>query len=98
LALIAIEAALLGLPVMATDGPGIREGFPADYPWLASAGDAASFASLLQTALDAPASWASVVTQARDFAQTHFNLTAMCNAYTSLYSQALAVSHDLPRI
>jgi glycosyltransferase involved in cell wall biosynthesis len=90
LALIAIEAALLGLPVIATDGPGIREGFPPDYPWLARAGDAASFASLLQAALDAPASWASVVTQARDFAQAHFNLTAMCNAYVSLYSQAVA--------
>jgi glycosyltransferase involved in cell wall biosynthesis len=89
LALIAIEAALLGLPVVATDGPGIREGFPADYPWLARAGDARSFSELLQRVLDDPNGWAGAVTQARDFARRHFDIGAMCDQYANLYAQAL---------
>jgi glycosyltransferase involved in cell wall biosynthesis len=92
LALIAIEAALLGLPVIATDGPGIREGFPADYPWLARAGEAASFAELLQTALNDPSTWSEKVRQAREFANEHFNQHAMCDAYANLYQQAIARS------
>jgi glycosyltransferase involved in cell wall biosynthesis len=92
LALIAIEAALLGLPVIATDGPGIREGFPQDYPWLARAGDAASFASLLQAALDNPASWAPVISQAQEFARTHFDLGVMCDSYAALYSHSVGGS------
>lgn len=89
LALLAIEAALMGLPVIATDGPGIREGFPTDYPWLSRAGDAASFAAILQSALNDPSTWASRVEQARDFANRYFNQTAMCDAYVSLYADAL---------
>lgn len=89
LALTAIEASLLALPVVATDGPGIREGFPGDYPWLARAGDAASFAQRLQQALDDPASWPAVVQSARQFASQHFDVSAMCDAYTSLYMQAM---------
>ncbi len=92
LALIAIEAALLGLPVIATDGPGIREGFPAQYPWLAKAGDAVSFANLLQHALDDPGSWQSAVLKAREFAQEYFDLRVMCDAYAELYRQAVTGS------
>jgi glycosyltransferase involved in cell wall biosynthesis len=90
LALSAIEAALLGLPIVATDGPGIREGFPPDYPWLAKAGDADDFARLLQGALHHPETWPGVVRQAQDFAQANFNVTAMCDAYAKLYEQAAA--------
>ncbi len=89
LALMAIEAALLGLPVLATDGPGIREGFPEDYPFLAKAGDAGSFAGMLQRAIDDPGSWPVAVGQAQEFAKKHFDVAAMCDAYAELYGQAL---------
>lgn len=89
LALMGIEASLMGLPVIATDGPGMREGFPTDYPYLARAGDPGSFAQALQKALDNPAAWAGAVQQARDFAGKHFDLNAMCDAYARLYQQAV---------
>lgn len=90
LALLAIEAALLNVPVIATDGPGIREGFPGDYPYLAKAGDADGFARLLQQALDNPATLPAAVTSANAFAKQHFDLAAMCDAYADLYAQAMA--------
>jgi glycosyltransferase involved in cell wall biosynthesis len=90
LSLLAIEAALLGLPVIATDGPGFREGFPPDYPWLARAGDPDSFAGVLQQALDDPAAWPGVARQAREFAEKHFDASAMCEAYGELYRQVLS--------
>jgi glycosyltransferase involved in cell wall biosynthesis len=89
LALLAIEAAMLNLPVIATDGPGIREGFPADYPYLAKAGDAADFTRVLQKALNAPADWQSAVRSASSFAKEHFDLQAMCGAYADLYQLAM---------
>jgi glycosyltransferase involved in cell wall biosynthesis len=96
LALMAIEAAMMGLPVIATDGPGIREGFPPDYPWLAKAGDAQSFAALLQKAIDDPATLSNSLEQAQDFARKNFDPAAMCEAYARLYSEALAASSPSP--
>lgn len=90
LALLAIEAAMLNLPVIATDGPGIREGFPSDYPYLSKAGDGASFAQTLQRALDNPSNWPAAVTSANTFAREYFDLPAMCNAYATLYAKAMA--------
>lgn len=88
LALGALEAALIGLPIVATDGPGIREGFPPDYPWLAKAGDADSFAQLLQSALNDPQTWPNAARRAQDFARAHFDVTVMCDAYAALYEEA----------
>ena len=88
LALLPIEAALSNLPVIATDAPGLREGFPKDYPWLAAPGDAASFAKLLQRALDEPEKLPAAARAAHEFARKYFDLTVMCNAYRALYQQA----------
>jgi glycosyltransferase involved in cell wall biosynthesis len=90
LGLLAIEAAVLNLPVIATDGPGIREVFPPDYPWLARAGDAESFSRLLQKALSDPESIAAIVQITRDFAQKHFKPQAMREGYAKLYEQAFS--------
>ncbi|HVT89954.1 MAG TPA: glycosyltransferase [Tepidisphaeraceae bacterium] len=90
LALVAIEAALLAVPVLATDGPGLREGFPGDYPWLAKAGHADGFSQLLQKAIDDPAAIAASVPAAMEFARANFDVTAMCDSYAALYRQAMA--------
>jgi glycosyltransferase involved in cell wall biosynthesis len=89
LALLPIEAALLNLPVIATDAPGLREGFPGDYPWLAEPGDAKSFSQLLQRALDEPNTLQSAAQSAKEFAQKYFDVNVMCDAYRALYQQAL---------
>jgi len=79
----------VGLPVIATDGPGIREASPKITAGLRAAGDAASFAQLLQRAIDDPASLLPAIRSAQAFARRHFDLNAMCDAYARLYEQAI---------
>jgi glycosyltransferase involved in cell wall biosynthesis len=90
LSLVAIEAAMLKLPVVATSGPGLREVFPETHPWLAQPGDTPSFAEALQRALDDPGAWTAAADQAFRHAQRNFDLGAMCDAYAGLYRRAAA--------
>jgi glycosyltransferase involved in cell wall biosynthesis len=90
LGLVAIEAFFAGTPVIATDAEGLREALPPAYPWQAQAGDATSFASLLQSVLTQPESWTNVAEAGRTFARARFTVNAMADAYRSLYRQALA--------
>lgn len=89
LGLIAIEASLARTPVIGTDAEGLRAAFSADYPWLAKADDASSFASVLQLALGQPSAWSEVAARAHAFAEKNFSVAAMAAGYQSLYRQAL---------
>ena len=84
----AVLAAKLGLPVVATDAPGLREALPPDYPWRARPGDAAGFARGLQRALDERASWPVVTRRAGEFARERFDIATMLAAYARLYRSA----------
>jgi glycosyltransferase involved in cell wall biosynthesis len=95
LGLVAVEAFLADSPVIATDAAGLREALPPDYPWQARAGDANSFATLLQQVLAKPESWAAVAKAGRTFAQTRFAVGTMADAYRSLYHQALAIPRPI---
>jgi len=90
LGLVAVEGFLAGTPVVATNAEGLREALPPDYPWQARVGDVASFATLLQQALNQPETWAALAEAGRAFARTRFTVTAMADAYRTLYRQALA--------
>jgi glycosyltransferase involved in cell wall biosynthesis len=94
LGLLAVEAALLNLPVIATNAAGLREVFPENYPWLAKPGDAEDFARLLQRALDEPTAMLGSIRQAREFAAKRFDPTLMCDGYRKLFTQAIA-SHSV---
>ncbi|MGC4073691.1 MAG: glycosyltransferase family 4 protein [Nibricoccus sp.] len=89
LGLVAIEAAMRGVPTVATRSRGLHRAFPADYPWLATPGDAADFARLVQQALDHPEMRAQAGSTARAFAQKHFSMEAMSASYKTLYQKAL---------
>lgn len=89
LGLVAVEATLAGLPVVATQAPGLREALPPDYPWRSGPGDAAGFASVLSDALGNPGRWADAVRAAQQFALTRFSVEAMRNGYHALYAAAL---------
>jgi len=89
LALIPIEASFIAAPLVATDAPGLHETLPADHPWIARAGDASSFAAVLQQALDQPERWTMAGENARAFARERFAVKTMADAYRSLYGQAL---------
>lgn len=89
LGLVAVEAALLGVPVVATDAPGLREALPPNHPWRARAGDVEDFARNLQRALEDRASWPEVARRAREFARARFDAGRMAGEYRRLYARAL---------
>jgi len=91
LSLLAIEAALLALPIVATDAPGMREGLPPTHPWLARAGDPDSFAETLRHALENPASWADAARNAQAFARARFGVRTMYDGYDRLYRKILCI-------
>ncbi len=89
LGLVAIEAALASVPVVATEAEGLRDAFPSDHPWLAKPGDAADFAAKLQQALDQPSLRPAIALRAQTFAQSHFSIGTMARDYRQLYERAL---------
>jgi glycosyltransferase involved in cell wall biosynthesis len=96
LSVLAIEAQLAGVPVIATHASGLSEAFPATHPWLASVGDASDFARQLNAALRAPERWTEVAHRSREHARQHFSAKAMSARYAQLYSNALSrvPAHD----
>jgi glycosyltransferase involved in cell wall biosynthesis len=95
LSLVAIESLLLGLPVVATSAPGLRDGFPADYPWMAPPGDAVAYAELLGRVLNETQNWPFVVESGRGFAREQFNVERMCEEYRKLYQDAVASANPI---
>ncbi len=88
--MIAIEALVQRVPLVATSSIGLREAFPPDYPWLAAPGDAAAFARVLEQALRERARWPAVASSAQAFARERFALPKMASAYERLYQRILA--------
>lgn len=86
LPLLAVEAGLCGLPVLATDAPGLREALPPDHRWKCPPGDPAAFAGLIGRALRETSQWEPSVRAAQDLAQQRFSPAAMGDAYLALYS------------
>jgi glycosyltransferase involved in cell wall biosynthesis len=91
--LTAIEAQAVGLPVVATDAPGLRETLPDGHPWIARAGDAPDFARALLVALGEAAQWPRYVRQSREHVERHFDAVHMCGRYWQLYEEAMAAEH-----
>ena len=89
LALVAIEAAMAGTPVVGTDIAGLREIFPMQYPWLAQAGDAASFAVTLQSAVNDSSRWREVARQTQTYAREKFSAEVMADSYRKVYRRML---------
>ncbi len=89
LPLIAIEAALAGVTVVASRAPGLDEALPPEHPWLADVGDAGAFAQALTRALREPDRWPTVNATAEAFARERFDLGAMQRAYVDLYDEVL---------
>jgi glycosyltransferase involved in cell wall biosynthesis len=92
LGLVAIEATLAGLPVVAADAPGLREALPENYPWRATPGDAQSLANALGAACGARSHWPEIVRSAQSFAASRFSPGTMGAEYRKLYEMQLSLS------
>lgn len=89
LPLVALEAVLAGVPVVATDAPGLDEVLPPDYPWRAPAGDPEAFALCLGRALAHPPGRNDDLVAAQHFARTRFSPEAMLAGYRRLYDRVV---------
>jgi glycosyltransferase involved in cell wall biosynthesis len=90
LSVLAIESLMLGLPVVATRAPGLVDGLPPDWPWLAEPGDAADYAQLLSRVIDEAGSWPAVALMGQAFARKNFDVAAMADGYRRIFTQSLA--------
>ena len=88
LGLVAVEAVLCGVPLVATAVPGLQEALPADYPWRARPEDPADLAAQISRALRSSAPWRSATASAQDFVRARFDPAAMGAAYRRLYAAA----------
>jgi glycosyltransferase involved in cell wall biosynthesis len=87
--LIALEAMLQGVTLVATDAPGLREQLPPGHPWRARAGDAADFARVLQDVLDRPEALPEAARTAQEHVRGRFSAETMLTAYAALYASLL---------
>ena len=85
LPLTAAEAAMAGLPVVATQAPGSVEALPPDHPWMAQVGDAKSFANCLNDAFARIEEWPEIARSTRSFAEDTFSIDRMAQDYAKLY-------------
>lgn len=89
LALIAIEALVAGVPVVAFRAPGLSEVFPNTYPLLSAPGDVAGLAQLLAQVIDQPEEWQRAMVPHSTYARQHFSLEGMTERYRQLYRGTL---------
>lgn len=89
LGMIAIEALLRRVAIIATAAPGLREAFPADYPWLAVPGDAADFAQTLTEAIRARPTWSRVMETTQTDTLERFSIGRTATRYEGFYRQIL---------
>lgn len=90
LALVAIEALLARIQVVATGATGLREALPPEHPWTAQPEDVAGFAAALTAALAQRNSWRAIAESGHAFAAKQFNVETMTGGYRALYRRALA--------
>jgi glycosyltransferase involved in cell wall biosynthesis len=88
LPLLAVEALMAGVPVVAFDSPGLREVFPAGYPLLAPTQNVEAIAALLARRIAAPVLPDRERTIA--FVQERFGLHRMAQEYAGLYDRMVA--------
>lgn len=89
LGLVAVEAILNGVIVIATDSEGLLEALPENYPWRAKSGSAKSFAETLTDALIHREKWSAILEEAQDFCLRRFSIEAMSNRYSEVYIKGI---------
>ena len=87
LSLLAVEALCAGIPLLATNAPGLDEVLPDWYPGRCPPDDPTAFAEVMRAFLADPAMWREEARRARPVALQRFSLEAMVAAYDRLYEE-----------
>lgn len=90
LGLLSLEATHAGLPVVATQAPGLSETLPPEHPWLAVPDDPRALAAALADALRCIEKWTPAVQAAQAWGAKRFSPSVMKRDYWQLYSTALS--------
>lgn len=85
LPLLGIEVLMAGVPLAATDAPGLAEVIPHDYPLRASVDDVAALATVLARMIDDPQAARDVVAPLREPMIARFSPQAMAQGYARAY-------------
>ena len=88
--LLAVEALSTGVPLLATDAPGLSEVLPDGYPGRCRPGDAAAYAAVIGDFLDDRPAWREAAIRARPETRSRFSLETMLDSYEHLYAEALS--------
>lgn len=89
LGLLAIEALLAGVPLAATDAPGLAEVLPSDYPFRAPVGDAEAMGAVLARMIDREEDARATVAPLRQDMITRFSPETMAQGYRLAYADLL---------
>jgi glycosyltransferase involved in cell wall biosynthesis len=95
---IVLEAAACGIPLIATDVGGIPEVFAGEAERLVRPGDAASLASAMRGALQAPERLAAEAVSRRERVKQNFSLAAAAAQIEGIYRSALEARYRPPRV
>lgn len=95
LPLLGIEVLMAGIPLAATDAPGLAEVIPPDYPLRAPVDDVAAMGALVARMIEAPEAARAQVAPLRAAMTARFSPQAMAQAYGNAY-RALASGSRQP--
>ncbi len=84
-----LECMAAGLPIVATDIPGIREAVGDDYEWLAPAGDADAFARRVIALIGAPDARHAAAAALKARAEQEFSVAALADRTAAILAAGL---------
>jgi glycosyltransferase involved in cell wall biosynthesis len=92
LPMLAVEALVAGVPILATNAPGLDEALPDWYPGRCAVGDPAALAALISGFVRDLGRWRADAEVARTWARDRFSAATMIDRYLELYDVACGVA------
>lgn len=92
LAIVALEALTMGVPVIGTTAKGLRESLPPAWPLMVPAEDATKFRAALVDLLDGNLDIEALGKRGQEWARAHYGVDRMVGEYEQAYEQYLSQS------
>ena len=92
LPMLVVEALCAGVPVLATNAPGLDEALPDWYPGRCAVADPAALAAMISDFVHDMGRWRADAELARQWAQDRFSAATMIDRYLELYRTACGLA------